>query len=521
MLINSGRAVRTLLLLCAPLLAVAAAQLVLLPGAVLNLTPEAAVVKLGEVEAVYVSGLGWLGPFTGPPPRMEGDAVWVPPSVAEALALASGAVPMGFVVGVRSAGSQEVRLVVDFEGVRPDQLRPLAGVGQVGPGEQLQLILPALLADAVTAGTAGLFDLTLTASPAGTLLSIAGGAFSYDLFALAEPSRLVIDLRADVGGIGFAEQAREIAPGVVYRTFRTATSQGASRVHVLEVAPGSGVWSVRAQPGERRPTLDWAQTGLLAINGGYFDTRSSAAIGLLVVGGEWWSPPSRGRAVVAFGPQGVVIDRVESRTAVTVDERVAVPLSDPLAAEIAVYRLPGALAGSSSVGVLVLDAAGIVLENRVGPAETPADGSVIAYPPQLRPLALVEPGAAVRTATSLNPPALEGADYAVEAGPLLVKNGQADFAPEREGFARGVRILDEVTQQAAIGVTADGTVLLVAAETMIASDLVPLMLSLGAVDAMRLDSGGSTTLVAEGRVLNRTSERSVVNAIVLERHRER
>jgi uncharacterized protein YigE (DUF2233 family) len=515
-------AFRTLALLLGLMLASsAAAQLVWIPTAVLTLTPDAAVVRVGEEEAVYVNGLGWLGALSGPPPRPDGAGVWVPTSVAEVLARSRSEAPTGVIVGLRSAGLQEVRFVLDINGSDSESLRPLAAVGRVGEGERLQFIVPALLGEATKPAVVGPFEVTFAPSSAGTLVSIGGGAFSYDLFALSEPSRLVIDLRPDTGGIGFAEQVRELAPGVTYRTLRAPTARGASRVHVLEVAAGSGVWSVRALAGERRPTLAWAESGLLAINGGYFDAGSSAAIGLLVVDGEWWSPPSRGRAAVAFGPQGVVIDRVQSRTAVTVEARLAVPMSDPLSAEIAVHRLGGTLSGSASLGVLVLDRAGIVLENRAGPAFVPEGGVVVAYPPQLRALALVEPGMQVETATSLNPPALEGALYAVEAGPLLVKNGQPDFAPEREGFARGVRILDEVTQQAAIGVTADGTVLLVAAETMVASDLVPLMIALGAVDAMRLDSGGSTTLVAEGQVLNRTIERSVVNAIVFERLGER
>lgn len=72
-----------------------------------------------------------------------------------------------------------------------------------------------------------------------------------------------------------------------------------------------------------------------------------------------------------------------------------------------------------------------------------------------------------------------------------------------------------MTQQAAIGVRADGSVVLVAAESMVAADLVPLLQQLGVRDALRLDSGGSTTLYAAGEVVNRRSEREVANAIVL------
>ena len=512
---------RLLLLLVLQIPLGAAAESVWLPGAELKFNDEVTVVTLGDLEAVYVGGLGWLAPFSGPPPRLEGERVMVPTAVAEGLRGESRPPLNGVIAGVRSAVEREVRLVLDFAGVPVEQLRLLAAVGVVVAGERLQVLVPASLGDPAPPPSVGLFDLRWTRSVAGTLLSIGGGAFAYDLFALAEPTRLVIDLRPDPGGLGFAEEFQLVAPGVVYRTFRAAGSFGPSRVHVLEVAPEGGMWSVQALAGERRPTLAWTEVGSVAINGGYFDTRSGSAIGLLVVDGEWWSPPSRGRAAVAFGPQGVVIDRVQSRTTVSADGRPVVLISEPLAARVAVHRLAGVVVGSSSEGVLVLDGSGILLANRVGPAEVPPAGTVIAYPPELRAMALLEPGAVVVAVTSLSPPALEGARYAVEAGPLLVKNGLADFAPELEGFARGVRILDEVTQQAAIGIRADGSVLLVAAEAMVAGDLVGLMLALGAEDAMRLDSGGSTTLVADGRVLNRTSERAVVNAIVWQPFGER
>ena len=50
---------------------------------------------------------------------------------------------------------------------------------------------------------------------------------------------------------------------------------------------------------------------------------------------------------------------------------------------------------------------------------------------------------------------------------------------------------------------------------MRAQDLVPLFLTLGAQEAMRLDSGGSAALYGGGRLLNRTAERRIVSAIVV------
>jgi hypothetical protein len=173
----------------------------------------------------------------------------------------------------------------------------------------------------------------------------------------------------------------------------------------------------------------------------------------------------------------------------------------------------GALVGSPRVGVLTL-ARGSVVGNRIGPAAVPANGVALVYDPALRALAALEPGASAELRLSYAPGAFSVARYALEAGPLLLAEGRAAFEPELEGFARGQRILDEVTQQAAVGVRSDGTVLFVVAEAMTAQGMVPLMLSLGADRAMRLDSGSSAGLLIDGELVNRPFERRLVTALV-------
>jgi hypothetical protein len=495
----------------------------------IEVTEGAVTVTVGGTTLVYVDGLGWLADFVAPPPRVEDGVAWVAPEVAAALGLTpeqSGAPPTGGatpqtsggqarLARVRVSGEVDLRVVLDLEGIGVDAVRGVGTVGRVEPGGSLRLDLPGVALPATLPATAGVIDLAWRDDGRGQFLALTGGGFAYDVFALAGPTRIVIDLRPDRGGVpASSERVEVLGPGVVYRTFRAQGSGGPSRVHVLEVAPGAGEWRVVGAPGEAQPTLRWADGGFAAINGGYFEPATRSVIGLLVVDGVWLSPPSRGRAVVGFGPEGVVIDRAQVRTGLWLDGRLVLSLDHELAEQVSVHAISGAWAGSGRMGTLAVDADGLVTGNRVGPVRVPEGGSVIVYPPELRVAALAEPGARVRTAVRLQPAALERVFHAVEAGPLLVQGGRDAFAPELEAFARGVRILDEVTQQAAIGVAADGTVLLVAAEAMIAADLVPLMLGLGAVDAMRLDSGGSTTLVADGRVLNRFTERAVANAIV-------
>lgn len=501
-----------------------------LPGVAVEESADATVLRLGGRELVYVRGLGWLNGLDAPAPRVEGgvayadDAVWAALSgeIEAVPATAPVAGPAADVVAepvrltaVRVSGDVDVRVVLDLEGSGAAVIGTLAGIGRVAADDRLHLALPIDGLPEDLPSTVGAFDLRWERDPQGVRLVIGGVAFAYDVFALAAPTRLVLDLRPDRGEVPApVEEVETLAPGVTYRTFRAAGAAGPSRVHVLEVAPDRGEWRVVGASGDPRSTADWADGAFAAINGGYFDTGTRSAIGLFVIDGTWLSPPSRGRAAVGFGPDGVVIDRVTARFGVWLDDRPVLAATHPAAAQVSVHLVADAWAGSGREGVLLLDASDRVVANRVGPLRVPAGGRAIAYPPEVRALALADEGTHVRTELRVEPESFGGVRYAVEAGPLLLRDGVAAFEPDLEAFARGVRILDEVTQQAAIGVRADGTVLLVAAEAMVAGDLIAVFEGLGARDAMRLDSGGSTTLFADGEVLNRRSERAVANAIV-------
>ena len=496
-----------------------------LVGVEVEVTAGAVTLRHAGVTLVYVDGLGWLSDLDSPPPRLVDGVAWAAPAVARQLGLAApppsgpttapAATEGARLLAVRVGSGDPLRVVLDLEGLEADALRPLGTVGRVEAGTPLRLDLPPLLLPATLPSSAGGLTLRWLPGDRGVGLEVSGSGFAYDVFSLAHPTRLVVDLRPDRGGVPVeTESVRSPAPGVLVRTFRAAGAGGPSRVHVVEVAPGVGQWQVVGATDETRTTVSWAAGAPVAINGGYFEPANRSTIGLLVVDGVWLSPPSRGRAAVGFGPGGVVIDRVATRTGLWLDGRVALSVDHELAHAVTVHTATGTWAGSGREGALVVDGDDRVIDNRIGPVRVPTGGRVVVYPPEVRSVALAEPGTHVRLETVVSPPAFAAARYAVEAGPLLVRDGRDAFAPEIEAFARGVRILDEVTQQAAIGVRSDGTVLLVAAEAMVAADLVPLFLDLGAVHAMRLDSGGSTTLLAAGEVLNRRTERAVTNAIV-------
>lgn len=467
----------------------------------------------------FLPGLGWTTGWSLPGPDLGDDGVRVTSDVAELLR-----VPR--IEGVRSAiADGGLRIVVDLADLSerawssdgpfaPDETA-------VGPGAVVSWRLPPL-AVPLEEGDVTLFQrdgirLDARDEGAATVLNLQGPDADVRVFPLRDPDRFVIDLRPsspDADGPPAIDELSEVEPGVRYRRLRADGRHGSSIVHVVELDPDAVELRVVGRSGEGRTVASWSDGGIAAINAGYFDPSTFAAIGLRRIDGTLLSWPSRNRAVVGFADGVTVVTRAGARAQIDVDGVRVADLRLDGREDLAWSAVAGTQLGSARVGVLVLGSDGVVRSNTVGPRTVPDGGSALAYPAEIRPLALVEPGQRVTVGARLIPDELEHMPWAIEAGPLLVDDGVSAFMPEVEGFARGQRILDEPTQQAALGVRPDGTVLFVVAERMIAEDLVPLFLRLGATSALRLDSGSSATLVARGRTLNRLLSRPVESAIV-------
>jgi hypothetical protein len=126
----------------------------------------------------------------------------------------------------------------------------------------------------------------------------------------------------------------------------------------------------------------------------------------------------------------------------------------------------------------------------------------------------------------------------INGGPLLLRDGALDLDPVRDGWSpRDIAGSDRAmfynewylrrNARTAAGVTADGRLILMAADGdrpghsvgLTIDETAHVMRDLGAVDAVNLDGGGSTTMVVEQRLRSRPSdaagERPVGDALVV------
>jgi hypothetical protein len=108
----------------------------------------------------------------------------------------------------------------------------------------------------------------------------------------------------------------------------------------------------------------------------------------------------------------------------------------------------------------------------------------------------------------------EDLDHAVAGGPLLLRDGRSPSAERMRNEAFGESHVYGRHPRTAVGRTSDGELLLVTVDGrrsgwsvgLTLEELVTVMRRLGAVDALNLDGGGSTTMTVAGRVRNRPSE---------------
>jgi len=104
------------------------------------------------------------------------------------------------------------------------------------------------------------------------------------------------------------------------------------------------------------------------------------------------------------------------------------------------------------------------------------------------------------------------AETIVGAGPLLVQAGINVANPAAEGFTEA-KILSMSLNRSAIGLRADGTILLVTTPALTIRQLADAFIALGAVEAMALDGGGSSGLYFEDRYITRPG-RQLSNALL-------
>lgn len=344
------------------------------------------------------------------------------------------------------------------------------------------------------------------------------------VWTLPNPNRLVIDVNPN------SLTPRNIAwvPGVQWQ--QQLIPLGSAQFPVYSISLNlrqSGVslkpiWSDPSMAAGIAPLAATAQRwqAAAAINGGFFNRNNQLPLGAIRRDNRWVSGPILNRGAIAWNDAGeATVGRLSLQESVVTGagQRLSVLAlnSGYVQAGLARYTSDWGRTYTPLVNNEIL----ITVQNGRVTQQTPASlAGQSSFPIPSEGYLLVARSYAtaanqlpVNTAIALEQ-ATSPSDFArfphiMGAGPLLIQNRQIVLNAPSEQFSDA--FVRQAALRSAIGVAADGTLMLVTVHNRIGGlgptlpELAQLMQRLGAVNAVNLDGGSSTTLYLGGQLIDR------------------
>lgn len=250
------------------------------------------------------------------------------------------------------------------------------------------------------------------------------------------------------------------------------------------------------------------KNSIVAINGTYFKPQTGVPLGTLMINKKMYTGPIYNRVAMGFFDKGFDMARIElnanlrtSKGDIKIDN-----INQPrmLSTYVLAYTPEwGAFAPPSpKYGIQIA-----IEDNRITSISTqtlpiPQNGYVIVGPKEKLEKIFKARSVKVDVKTIPN---WDNVNHIISGGPYLIKNGEIfiDITEQKLGAIGGKN------PRTAIGYTQDGNLIMVAVDGregasvgMTLRELAGFMQSIGCVNAMNLDGGGSTVMYVNGNVVN-------------------
>ncbi|MEL7512553.1 MAG: phosphodiester glycosidase family protein, partial [Cyanobacteria bacterium J06554_3] len=346
------------------------------------------------------------------------------------------------------------------------------------------------------------------------------------IWTAGNPNRVVIDIRRDA----MVERDIAWAPGLRWR--QQYVSVGAHRfpVYMFITQPNPATLALRpihANPNTAagiEPILTTAQRQQVAgaVNAGFFNRNNQLPLGAVRNAGQWISGPILGRGAMAWNDRGdLVIDRLALSESVTVGpgESFSILAVNSGYVQAGIGRYTDGW-GPSYTPIVDNEIVVTIRDNQVANRQTlgkagtgsvpiPADGEgyLLALRSNRSAGESFAPGTPVLLASQSQPAIFEQYPNVVGGGPLLIRDRNIVLNPQLEGFS--TNFIEGSAPRTAVGKTADGTWIIATMHDRVGgrgptlSETAKIMQQLGAVDALNLDGGSSSSLYLGGQLLNR------------------
>lgn len=339
------------------------------------------------------------------------------------------------------------------------------------------------------------------------------------------PDRIIVELRRDA----LVERDIRWTPGLHWRQQYLTLEGDRFPALWLTVRPNSGlimrpIWTEKTRMKGTASLSEIVATweSMAAINGGYFNRNNLLPLGAIRRGGTWYSGPILNRGAIAWDDAGgVKMARLKLLETVATSQgrQFDIDLLNTgyVKAGIARYTPDW----GEDYKPLTLNEILIVVEgDRVArqieatddktPISIPQNGYLLTLRSFRSALEAFAVGSRVTVTPATTPSDFNDFPNILGAGPLLVQNHRIVLDAEAEGF--NYWFGKQLAIRSAIAFLSSGELAIVTVHNRVGGagpdlmEMAQLMQQLGAIDALNLDGGSSTSLVLGGHLLNRTPD---------------
>ncbi|MBQ8458695.1 phosphodiester glycosidase family protein [bacterium] len=263
---------------------------------------------------------------------------------------------------------------------------------------------------------------------------------------------------------------------------------------------------------------------IVAINGGFFKPQTGVPLGTLMIDQKIYTGPIYDRVAMGIFEDGYDVGRVQLNASISGNgHSIKIDnINQPrmLSSYILAYtRDWGSVAPASpQYGVQLQVVGNKIVKASANPLSIPENGYVIVGPKSQ--LSKLFGAKTVDISISTNPK-WTNVKHIISGGPYLVRDGEVFV----DMTAQKLQAIGGRNPRTAIGYTKDNDLILITADGREGSsigltlvELANLMKSLGCVNAINLDGGGSTVMYVKGQIVNRPSQPGGIalsNALVI------
>ncbi len=352
------------------------------------------------------------------------------------------------------------------------------------------------------------------------------------------PPAIIVEFPRDY----FQKESVELKPGIIKHLVRTVNSRGPVVLHLLEVDLSNEKISFKVgMPDDDKLKAKGTLTQIVkkqkafaGINANYFDVKVGNPIGTLIRDATWITGPVYDRVAIGFSDDNMVfIDQVMLVGNATVyrgfrrNPKAMIEI-DGLNTALNLYSKVGLFTKDwdekidlpkGKIALLIKNDSVKKIEDEK--IEVPKDGFVIVghkdYLGSIKKKDRIE-------VKWMSEPDWSEVKEAVSGGPYLIMDGGVYVDQERQRFKYSVK--ETFAPRSAIGLGNDGKLYLISVDGRMPNysagltlhELAQILKKLDFKEVINLDGGGSTTLVADGGIINTLSERherKISNALLI------